>query len=89
MQRYRVETEFYVASDPVIAAARATQRGTPPAQAQIDAALALVGDANRGGYGESVALGIRRLREASAFWRGEVSGTPDLKQSVRWRPAYG
>jgi len=89
MQRYRVETEFYVASDPVIAAARAIQRGTPPAQAQIDAALALAGDANRGGYGRSVALGIRRLREASAFWRGEVSGTPDLKQSVRWKPAYG
>jgi len=88
MQRYRVETEFYVASDPVIEAARAIQRGLQPSQAQIDAALALAGDANRGGYGQSVALGIQRLREASAFWRGEVSGTPDLKQSVHWKPAY-
>ena len=70
MQRYRVETEFYAASDPVIAAARAIQRGSPPTQAQIDAALAE--DANRSGYGQSVALGIQRLREASAFWRGEA-----------------
>jgi hypothetical protein len=84
MQRYRVETEFYVASDPVIAAARVIRRGTQPTQAQIDVALA--DDANRGGYGRSVALGIQRLREASAFWRGEVSETPDLKQSVRWKP---
>jgi hypothetical protein len=87
MQRYRVETEFYVASDPVIAAARAIQRCTPPAQTQIDAALA--GGANLGGYGHSVALGIQRLREASAFWRGEVETTPDLKQSVRWKPGQG
>ena len=84
MERYRVETEFYRTTDPIVIAARAIQRGTQPSQAQIDAALAA--DANRGGYGVSVALGIRRLREASAFWRGEVETTPDLKQSVRWRP---
>jgi hypothetical protein len=50
LQRYRVETEFDIASDPATAAARAIQRGTQPSQAQIDAALAE--NANRGGYGQ-------------------------------------
>jgi hypothetical protein len=84
MQRYRVETDFYRTTDPVVIAARAAQHGTRPAQVQIDAALAE--GANRGGYGQSVALGIQRLREVTAFWRGEVETTPDLKQSVRWKP---
>ena len=36
--------------------------------------------ANASGYAKAVCRGLQRLREASAFWRGECETTPDLRQ---------
>ena len=78
MDAFGVETRFYVEADPVVAIARAAQGGHAPCPRALEAALAA--DANRGGYGQAVALAMRRLRGATAFWRGEREATPDLKQ---------
>lgn len=78
MQTFAVETAFYRDDDPVVRVSRALHQGQTISQAELDAAIHE--GANRGGYGRSVELGARRLREASAYWRGETDQTPDLRQ---------
>ena len=78
MALYEVETSFYRADDPAVRAARRAQHGEPLASADLDAALAE--GANRGAYGQAVALALRRLREASAYWLGKTENPPDVRQ---------
>lgn len=78
MAVYEVETTFYRADDPVVRVARAAQRGQRLAGAEIEAALAP--DANHGEYGRAVALALRRLREASAYWDRRTDNPPDVRQ---------
>jgi hypothetical protein len=75
---YAVTTEFYVESDPVVRLARAVQRNECIEQAAIDGAI--VETANRGGYGQALALSLRRLRETARFLRGDAEALPDLAQ---------
>lgn len=75
---YGVETEFYLPGDPAVAGAQAARQGQAPAVEMLDAAADP--DGNAGGYGKALALSLLRLREASAFWRGELPAPPDLKQ---------
>jgi hypothetical protein len=77
-RRYGVETEFYRGDDPVVEAARAAQRGEKPAAAALEAAIRE--DANRGGYGKAVALGVRTLRQASDYWEHRSDAIPDVSQ---------
>jgi hypothetical protein len=53
------------------------------ARGAVDAAtlaVALAPDANYGGYGRAVALAMRRLREASAYWQGTREPPPERKE---------
>lgn len=77
MAMYGVETLFYLENDPAVAAARTAQRGDSPS-GQLDSAIAE--GANRGGYGQALALAMRRLREASDWWRCERSELPEIRQ---------
>jgi hypothetical protein len=75
---YAVESEFYLAGDPAVLAAQAARAGQDLAAGLLEAATDY--DRNSGGYGRALALALTRLREASAYWRGECSEPPDLKQ---------
>jgi hypothetical protein len=75
---YAVRTQFFVAQDPVNRLARAAQLGGVPEQSELDAAI--LNQANEGGYGQAVALGMRALREASEFWQGLRADPPDVSQ---------
>jgi hypothetical protein len=76
---YGVEDAFYLESDPAIRVGRRAQRGDEVGAAELAAALAE--DANSSAYARAVCRGLARLREASAFWRGESDAPPDLRQS--------
>ncbi|MDX1931841.1 MAG: hypothetical protein SFU56_04480 [Capsulimonadales bacterium] len=75
---FEVETSFYRRDDPAIVCARAIAAGATPSQEEIDAAVA--SSANASGYGQAVALGVRTLRAASEYRRGEREEPPSLKQ---------
>ncbi len=77
-KQFGVETAFYLDDDPAVRAARALQQGKDVSSDDFDAATRE--DANRGGYGQALALGVQRLREASAFWRRVTDRLPKLKQ---------
>jgi hypothetical protein len=78
MRAYGVEDAFYLEDDPAIRAARSAQAGQ--AIRALELAAALDETANTSGYAEAVCRGLQRLRQASAFWRGERETTPDLQQ---------
>jgi hypothetical protein len=70
IEAYGVRTTFYNAEDPSIRLARALQTDRP-----IDLALRKTvyqDGVSTCGYGEILQLGLRYLRNASAFWRGET-----------------
>lgn len=79
LERYMVETVFYRAADPAIQAARALQRGEEVSAAQVQRALAA--GANESRYGQALETGVRYLRAASAFWRGDID-EPALKDAL-------
>lgn len=83
MDAYQVETAFYRDEDPVIRLSRAVQGGHQPDSDELDAAVD--SPENRSGYATCLSMGVRLMREASAFWRGEVPEPPDVKQSHLWR----
>lgn len=72
MERYGIETAFYHADDPVIRLARAARRGEP-VDAR-DARAALAANTHQSAYGKALCLGIERVTDASAVWRGEEPG---------------
>jgi hypothetical protein len=78
MRAYGVEDAFYLEDDPAIRAARSTQAGQAIRASEL--AAALDEGANASGYARAICRGLQRLRQASAFWRGEVETTPDLQQ---------
>ena len=78
MRAYGVEDAFYDETDPAIRVARAVQAGEIPGARRLTAALDE--EANASGYARAVCRGMQRLRDASAFWRGETEATPDLQQ---------
>jgi hypothetical protein len=70
IEAYGVRTSFYDEADPTIRAARTLQAGQP-----LDAELrrrVYQDGVSICGYGEILQLGLRYLRNASAFWRGET-----------------
>lgn len=78
IERYGVNTVFYRADDPVVALARKVQRGYSPEQAELDAAI--VDDANQGGYGKSLALSIKQVRQCSDYWEWKMEELPNIYQ---------
>lgn len=78
IEQYRVETDFYCDSDPIIQLARALQQGATIHQEELETALST--RENHSGYARSLGLGVEAIREASSFWRGEVDEPPDLSQ---------
>jgi len=78
MRAYGVEDAFYLEDDPAIRAARSAQAGQAIRASELAAALDEA--ANTSGYAKAVCRGLQRLRQASAFWRGERETTPDLQQ---------
>ncbi|TVR50502.1 MAG: hypothetical protein EA425_09585 [Puniceicoccaceae bacterium] len=75
---YRVTTDFYRASDPVVRLARGLQRNHHDPLPPIESAIAE--EANQGGYGRAVALAVRCLRHTSSWWRGDAPDFPDVTQ---------
>lgn len=67
VQRFIVAMNFYDATDPIIAAARALQRGAP---ADVATAVALPA---RSHYGQALQLGWDYLKAASDFFAGKLS----------------
>ena len=78
MNEYQVESTFYQDTDPIVRAARQIQKGSTLTPDAMHAAL--IEDGNLSAYGQALALSQRRLRDASAFWRGETDETPDIRQ---------
>jgi hypothetical protein len=78
MRAYGIEDAFYFEEDPAIRVARSAQAGQDIRVPEL--AAALDEDANTSGYAKAVCRGLQRLRQASAFWRGECETTPDLQQ---------
>jgi hypothetical protein len=77
-EKYAVETAFYRKDDPAIVAARAAHRGEKVSAATLEAAIR--DGANRSGYGQAVALGVRTLRQASDYWEHRSDEIPDVSQ---------
>jgi hypothetical protein len=77
-RKYGVDSEFYNAGDPAIAAARAAQRRQAVTTAALEAAIA--DGANSSGYARAVALGVRTLRQASDYWEHRSDEIPDVSQ---------
>ncbi len=75
---YEVATTFYRSDDPLIRLARRVQLESSAAPGELDAALTPA--ANASAYAAAVALGLVRLREASAFWQHRNPAPPDLRQ---------
>lgn len=84
MERYQVESAFYLKTDPLIRVSHSLLRAEAVKPAELNAALAE--GANQCGYARTLALGAHAMRGASAFWRGETPEPPDLKQGYRWTP---
>ncbi len=80
MACYAVTTRFYCDDDPIVMLARAVHGGAAATPDSLDSACEE--RANRGGYGQAVALSLRCLRHASRFWRGESATLPDLSQQI-------
>jgi hypothetical protein len=78
MRAYGVEEAFYAENDPAIRVARRAQAGENVDASELAGALEEEG--NTSGYAKAVCRGMQRLRDASAFWRGECETTPDLRQ---------
>lgn len=78
METYGVETDFYTDMDPVIKLARKVHAGSAATADVIESAIAE--EVNTTGYGRSLALSMRRLRDASAFLAGMSDAEPDVKQ---------
>lgn len=76
--KYGVDTEFYRKDDPIVAAARAARSGEKITAAALEAAVR--DGANRGGYGQAVALGVRTLRQVSDYWEHRSEEIPDVSQ---------
>lgn len=84
MEAFGVTTTFYRREDPLILVARKVHRGEAVDPAGFDAAMRE--GANASHYGKCLEIGLRCLREASAFWRGERSEPPDIRQWEAWKP---
>jgi hypothetical protein len=78
METYRVESDFYRDTDPIITLVRAVQHGEQITQSDLQTALD--SENNKSGYATCLTMGVRLLREASAFWRGDLPEPPDVKQ---------
>ena len=76
---YEVETTFYGKDDAIIRLARRIQNGESIEQSELDKVLAAPGASH---YAECLQIGVRVLREATQFWRGETDQTPDVSQGA-------
>lgn len=84
MEQFKVESEFYCDDDPLIQLARRVQNGGNFLPEELERALQA--DVNRSGFAECLRRGVLLLREASAFWRGDISDPPDVTQNKHWKP---
>ncbi|GAB4570080.1 MAG: hypothetical protein Kow0047_23530 [Anaerolineae bacterium] len=78
MRSYGVEDLFYREADPAIDVARRVHTGEQVTAEALEHALEE--SSNTSGYARALCRGMQRLRDASAFWRGETEATPDLRQ---------
>ena len=77
MRVYGVKDAFYLESDPAIRLARRAQASEAIRASELPTVLDEM--ANASAYAKAICRGLQRLREASAFWRGECETTPDLR----------
>lgn len=70
MDRYAIETKFYLDSDPVIETVRALHRGQQIPQHVIEEATAE--GLNQSMYGQGLELSLRYLHNATDFWNGRA-----------------
>ena len=68
-QRYIIEDNFYNGDEPLIRVARALQHGEDVTQAEVNEALTSAGDSH---YGQALAIGMRYLQAADAYFLGEI-----------------
>jgi hypothetical protein len=83
MERYAIETKFYLDADPVIEVARALHRGETVSQATLEQASAE--GLNQSMYGQGLELSLRYLHNATRFWRGE---TEELVAPLVYEPDW-
>lgn len=88
MERFRIETDFYLPNDPAIELARAVQRGDEVGR--VEARQAFEPGTNRSHYGQALELGLEYLRRATDFWqeKTETLDTPNYA-STAFRHRHG
>lgn len=70
MERYAIETKFYLDSDPVIKVARALQQGASISQSTVESAT--TEGVNQSMYGQGLELSMRYLHNATDLWNGRA-----------------
>jgi hypothetical protein len=75
---YGVRSRFYQKDDPLIRIARDVQHACPVSEDDLKEAMRP--GVNQSAYARVLELAMIRLREASAFWRGEADTVPDVAQ---------
>lgn len=70
MEKYAIETKFYLDDDPIIEVARALHAGKSVAQDSLEAASAP--DTNQSMYGQGLELSLRYLINGTDYWQGKA-----------------
>jgi hypothetical protein len=83
IERYAIETKFYLDDDPVIEVARALHRGQAVSQSTLEAAT--VDGINQSMYGQGLELSLRYLHNATALWHGRAER---LVAPLAYEPAW-
>lgn len=83
MQKYAIETKFYLDNDPVIEVARALHRGESVSQVTLEEAT--VDGLNQSMYGQGLELSLRYLHNATSLWHGRAER---LVAPLAYEPAW-
>jgi hypothetical protein len=83
MERYAIETKFYLDTDPVIEVARALHRGETVSQSRLEEATAE--GLNQSMYGQGLELSLRYLHNATDLWNGRAER---LIAPLAYEPAW-
>ena len=70
MEKFAIESKFYLDDDPAIAVARALQSGETVPQTTVEAATA--DGVNQSMFGQGLELSLRYLRNGTDYWQGRA-----------------
>ncbi|MHA7874249.1 hypothetical protein [Roseivivax sp.] len=83
MEKYAIETKFYLDDDPIIEVVRAIHAGKSVSQGAIEAASAE--DTNQSMYGQGLELSLRYLLNGTDYWQGRAD---QLVAPLAYQPGW-